>query len=344
MKLEVVELTRENDEEVTRFLDSLAKESGSVLAYHYPFYRDVLETMGIGVPMYLGARRAGELCGYLPAFVKRSGENAVVSSLPFFGPNAGVLCRREDRTEAHHSLLQEFVALAQREKALSCSVYTPFLFDEFSLYDSNLTDSVVAEKFTQFLDLQTAVWSKTTERALIRAERAGLTVSCELTPEHLNSFYDIYEQNCRDYGIPLKNRACIDALADDSIRGKFTQFYLAFKEDQLIAGLLALFSPVTASYYVPCSLAEFRTYQPGTLLVDFAAREARDRGLRYWNWESSPGRDSGVYEFKKRWGSTEQSYRIYLKACQSEEKIKSIGRARIVEEFPNYFVWPFDRL
>ncbi len=46
MKLEVVELTREHDEEVTRFLDSLAKESGSVLAYHYPFYRDVLETMG----------------------------------------------------------------------------------------------------------------------------------------------------------------------------------------------------------------------------------------------------------------------------------------------------------
>jgi Acetyltransferase (GNAT) domain len=344
MKLEVVELTREHDEEVSSFLDTLSKESGSVLAYHYPFYRDVLKDMGIGAPMYLGARRAGELCGYLPAFVKRSGENAVVSSLPFFGPNAGVLCRHTDRGEIHQSLLQEFIAIAQREKALSCSVYTPFLFDEFSLYDSNFSDAVAAEKFTQYLDLQTAVWTKTTERALIRANRAGLHVSCDLTPQYLDTFYEIYEKNCEDYDIPLKSRACIEALADDSVRGKFTQFYLAFKDGQLIAGLLAMFSPVTASYYVPCSLAEYRTYQPGTLLVDFAAREARDRGLRYWNWESSPGRDSGVYEFKKRWGSTEQSYRIYIKACQSEEKMRSLGRTRIVEEFPNYFVWPFDRL
>ena len=61
MSLEVVELFPENDAELTVFLDALARRSPSVLAYHYPFYRDMLTKLGVGRPLYLGLRRSGQL-------------------------------------------------------------------------------------------------------------------------------------------------------------------------------------------------------------------------------------------------------------------------------------------
>ncbi len=344
MSLEVVELSSADDESLTRFLDSLAQHSGSVLAYHYPFYRNMLEKIGVGRPIYLGVRRSGLLCGYLPVFLKQSAAGSVLCSLPFFGPNAGVLCAYEDRVGVHAALLEELLRLAKAVNALSCSVYTPFLFKEFALYASSFGEAVAVDKFTQYLDLQTVQWSGDIERKLRRAQRASVRVSCEITPERLRDFYEIYCQNCEDYGIPQKPWECIESLTSENLRGGFTQLYFAILEDKVIAGLLVLFSRVTASYYIPCSLEEHRSHQPGTLLVDRAVRDARSRGLKYFNWESSPGRDSGVYTFKKRWGALEESYRIYIKAFQSEEKIRQLGRDRITKEFPYYFVWPFDRL
>ncbi len=344
MSLQVVQLSSGDDEELASFLDRLSQESGSVLAYHYPFYRSMLERLGIGRPLYLALRKSGRLCGYLPVFLKQGAAGSVLCSLPFFGPNAGVLCAEQDRLETHTVLLTELLRLAREFDALSCSVYTPFLSKNFGLYDSSFGDSVVVNKLTQYLDLSRVQWSKDIEYDLRRACRASITVNSEVTSERLAGFYEIYSQNCRDYDIPLKPRECIEFLAQDGIKGRHSQFYFASMEGQLVAGLLVLFSPSTASYYIPCSRADYRLHQPGTLLINEAVNDARSRRLKYWNWESSPGRNSGVYQFKRKWGGAEDEYRVYVKTFQSEERIRQLGRDRIVQEFPYYFVWPFDWL
>lgn len=343
MSLEVVELHPDDDDELTEFLDGLARVSGSVLAYHYPFYRNLLVRLGLGSPVYLGVRRSGQLCGFLPAFSKESSVGTVFCSLPFFGPNAGVLCGPEDRTEIHATLLGELVRRAEQSGALSCAVYTPFLSHDFALYDEWFGGDGVVNKFTQCLDLSSAQWPKEIQYELRKAERASVTVTTEVTAERLAAFYEIYRQNCSDYGIPPKPWECVEFLADEKIRGRFTQIYFAILEGTVIAGLLVLFSPATASYYMPCSLANYRSLQPGTLLIAKAMEDAKRRGLNYWNWESSPDR-SGVYQFKKKWGSREEEYRTYVKTFQSVEKIRQIGRDRLASEFPYYFVWPYDRL
>ena len=342
--LEITQLSPRDDSELTSFLDSLAQQSGAVLAYHYPFYRSMLEKLGIGRAVYLGARREGRLCGYLPAFLKQSAAGSALCSLPFFGPNAGVLCWENDRREVHAALLQELLRVAKDVNALSCSVYTPFLFKDFALYDASFGDAIVVDKFTQYLDLSTARWSNEIERDLRRARKASIQVSCKLNDDRLAAFCEIYSQNCADYCIPRKPWDCIRFLASEQVVGRFSRFYFAMIEDKLIGGLLVLLSPVTASYYLPASRKEYRSDQPGTLLVDAAIRDARSRGIKYWNWESSPGRDSGVYSFKQRWGATEDTYRVYLKSFQSQEKVTGLGREGISQNFPYYFVWPFDRL
>ena len=115
-------------------------------------------------------------------------------------------------------------------------------------------------------------------------------MTSEITRERFLEFDEIYRQNCADYGIPSKPRECIEFLCSESVRGRFTQLYLAVMEGNVVAGLLVLFSPTTVNYYVPCLRASFRSQQPGSLLIDHAVQEAHSRGLRYWNWESSPAK------------------------------------------------------
>jgi hypothetical protein len=345
MTIHVEELSS-RDDEIIDFLDRLGRTTPSVLGYHYPFYRDMLVEIGVGRSVYLGARLSGELVGLLPGFARESGAGVVYSSLPYFGPNAGVLCSNDEaRIEIHAALLQALLTRAEQDKALSCSIYTPFLFDEFELYDAAVPEAILVEKFTQYLDLRITTWNKgAIARNLQKAKRVGLEISEDVTPERMESFYAIYERNCKDYGIPLKPRGCVEFLVTEGVRGKHTSIYFAFYEGEMVGGLLMIWSPLTASYYIPCSLAGARTLQPGPALIEQAIHDARARGIQIWNWESSPSRVSGVYRFKEKWGSVEGSYRIYVQTFCPRERFQELGKDAISKHFPFYFVYPFDRL
>lgn len=345
MGLSVRKLTSADDEQVIGFLDELGRESPAVLGYHYPFYRDVLAGAGVGKPVYLAAYSGNELVGYLPVFSCESAVGPVWGSLPFFGPNAGVLCHAgADSPEIHRALLKELMARAAEERALSCSINTPFMFDQFSVYDEMLPGAVVVEKFTQYLDLNTAEWQGSLRRNLQKANRSNIEVSADVTAERIDAFYSIYEQNCRERDIPLKPKRSVELLCETSRSSDRVRVYFAFRQGEMIGGLMVLASPLTVSYYIPCVLADARTLQPLVLLIDRAVQDARQRGNRYWNWESSPSRESGVYRFKQKWGSVEGLYRIYIQALCPVERLQELGERRISEYFPFYFVYPFDRL
>jgi len=345
MGIAVEELGRENDAELTAFLDAVGASSTSILGYHYPFYRDMLVAIDIGEPLCLGARCGGRLVGYLPAFVRKTGAGTVVSSLPYFGPNAGVLCVDEKRQEVHDVLLAEIADRARQENALGCSIYTPFRFEDFDLYDRALGAWTVLEKFTQYRLLGNDSHDSAVGWSLRKAQRLGVEVSRDVTPERVAAFYAIYERNCEEFGIPPKSRACVEFLTQSELLGKHTRLYTALREGKVLGGLLMIWSPLVASYYIPCSLTEARNLQPTTMLIDAGMREAQERGLQYWNWESSPGRDSGVYRFKKNWGgAVESNYRIYVESFAGKDKLAALGREGLTREFPQFFVWPFDRL
>jgi hypothetical protein len=207
-----------------------------------------------------------------------------------------------------------------------------------------MPDALVTDKFTQYLDLETVTFSKSIAYDLRRSERLGVTVSTDVDAQRRDAFYGLYVQNCIEQGIPVKPRACVEMLLDLEALGRRSAVYFAFHDGEMIGGLLVLRSPMTVSYYIPCTLARARGFQPGTLLIDRAIRDARARGARYWNWESSPSRESGVFQFKKKWGSQEGRYRIYLQPFRSQQYFRDLGRERIADLFPYYFVYPFDRL
>ena len=344
--LTVEVLKRSNDPEYIEFLDNLGKTHPAVLCYHYPLYREMLTDIGVGEPFYLGARLNTELVAVLPGFLRSTKLGTVYCSLPFFGPNAGVICSEDEHAgECHGTLLNAVLEyLRSQKRMLSATIYTPFLFNQFEYYDINLPDAIVVNKSTQYLFLPNFKPSSSISYDIRKARKTSVTISTEITPQNVDTFYAIYKNNCRDYGIPLKPRKAIDSIIDASDSPNYVQFYFAFYESTMISGLLVLFSPLTISYYIPCTLHSARNLQAGTMLIDRAIKDAQRRGIQYWNWESSPSQDSGVYKFKKKWGSKGSEYKIYVFPFETEDTFRRIGREQLSENFPHFFTYPFDRL
>jgi hypothetical protein len=340
---QIRKLNKLDDDIYESFLNA---DHSSVLGYHYPFYRDILQSCRIGEPYYVGLFKNESLVAVLPGFIKNTEAGSVYCSMPFFGPNAGIICHDIDLlAEAHRLLIQHVVDNSKSQpNPLTISFYTPFLFTHFQYYENNLTDYYLVEKETQYLDIASTEWDNKIKYDLRKAERSGLSISEEITKESVEEMIGIYYKNCQDYNIPSKPKEFIYALSEAALKSKEVEFYFAFREDRLIGGLIVIFSKTTLSYYLPCSLDSERTFQPVTYLIDYAFQKAKSRKIKYWNWESSPGSESGVYKFKKKWGSTDSKYRIYIKRLCDIKTIKDLGNEGIASNFPYFFVFPFNQI
>jgi hypothetical protein len=337
-------LTSADDARRTAFLDALGHRDPGVLAYHHPFYRDALTAAGVGEPLDFALEEHGELTALLPGRVRHAEAGTVFASLPFFGPNAGVLTRWDAGAPARHLALLDAVRAWMRAqpRPLAASLQTPFLQPDFTPYDAAWPEALRVERFTQWCDLQAGEWPAKVRYDLRRAAALGVAVDRDLSPADHDALYALYLENARAVGIPGKPRAVLDALA--RAPRERVRHYAARHAGRLVAGLIVLRSAATVSYYLPCNRDDARALQPGMALIDAAAREARADGLRWWNWEGSPGRESGVYRFKQRWGAVESPYRTYVLPFQPPEAFAALGRDRLSADFPFFFVYPFDRL
>ncbi len=355
--MHIERLTNKNRDELRNFLDSVGRTASGamVLGYHYPENIDMLlEVLQPGAEMcFFGARDdKGALVGVLPGIFKRSGELSCYNSLPFFGPNAGVIAdiagpRRY--AEVASALTEAAIEFARTEGAVTAVFYTPFNPARLELVNPALTrdGAIRIPRETLYLKLPDSdqhKWDKNIAYDLRKAEKAGMQLLAGISSDDTDRVFQIYARNCEDYGIPAKPRECIEHLVRVSQGSSRILGYSAKLDGKVIAALLVWHAPQTVSYYLPCTDPEFRTLQPGSLLIDHAVREAARKGLKYWNWERSPEKMSGVYHFKKKWGSEEAFYDVVVVPTGNVAALREAGADEVARRFPFFFVYPFDQL
>jgi hypothetical protein len=79
------------------------------------------------------------------------------------------------------------------------------------------------------------------------------------------------------------------------------------------------------------------------LLALHSIRWARASGFRYYNWEPSPPA-SGVYRFKRQWGSRDVSYAYLTRVTGAAESFLRSSADVIASAYRWHFALPFDRL
>ena len=341
-------LTSQKDKEINDFHNDSGRNNPTFLGYHYPNYRDMLEKIGIGEPLYIGMQDQQEkLVALLSGFIKTQKEGTVYSSLPFFGPNAGVISKFEnpENDKIHKNILSFLLKHLNQYHMISASIYSNF-FDntDTNFLQEYMQETIVIDKFTNYLPLQNFQLSSSLEYDIRKALKSGVKIRNASDDNDVDAIFEIYIKNCTDYGIPPKPKECLKELVKQGGYLETTKTYIAEYENKIIGALIMIYSPSTASYYLPCSLHEFRSYQPSTLLINHAIQESIKKGILVWNWESSPSKDSGVYKFKKKWGSLDGSYKIFVKAYKPNSFFKQLGKVEIDRLYPNFFVFPFNLL
>lgn len=342
----VRKLNVSDDQILTEFLNIQGQKSPSILGYHYPVYRDMLSRISVGEDYYLGLFEKEELIGYLPGFIKKTNVGNAYCSLPFFGPNAGIiLADNIEKEQGYRMLIEHLLQNIERiGNFISVSIYTPFLFNEYGLYEGMISSAILVDKFTQYLFLPDTKWDNKISYDLRKANKSGIVISNEISKKNIDDFYQIYLDNCVEYSIPVKPKEAVYYLIEKGMDLGIVTLDFTFYEGKMIAGLMMLWGPSTASYYIPCTVDSVRTLQPNTLLIDHAVNYARQHGKNYWNWESSPAIDSGVFKFKKKWGSNKGDYKIIVYTPQGTEILKSLGKETIQKKFPYFFIYPFQNL
>jgi len=301
---------------------------------------------------FVTARNAdGALVGVLPGLHVQTAHVSAWLSLAYFGPNGGALVRdaaTPDGAPAVRALVSAARLDAEARGCCSMTMYTPLAAaaEDYraALGQPDYEIARVSQVLTWSGDPAQAPWPRKVRYDVRRAAALGVTVRPIATEGELDVVWQIYRGNCEDAGIPLKAREHLIALYRTA--GSHGLFLLAEHEGAIVAGLVCLMGGGVLSYYLPCTRAEARPMQPGLLLLDHAVTRARAAGCGLLNFESSPGADSSVYQFKARCGGLPVSYHAFvaLLAPQALDEYRSLTASGIAREVPQAFVVPFTAL
>jgi Acetyltransferase (GNAT) domain len=323
-------------------------------------YRNLLAALLPGAKdNYFLAFEGSQVVGALPAFVKDSLKcGKVMNSLPFFGSNGGILVRPgQPRAAIGGALLDAFVAFADSEKMVSSTVVSHPLENDFELYRKHLAPTLEDERIGQITPLpQLATYEGSEAEKLLmdlyhvktrnvvrKAQSSDVHVTHEGTEAAMRALYAIHEENMTSIGGVVKPWSVFESIRACFQYDEDYRVYLAKKNDQVIAGLLVLYFNRITEYFTPVTKAEYRGIQPQSLLCLTAMKDAMQRGHSHWNWGGTGLTQTGVYEFKRKWGTEDHRYRYFIREAEGKV-LRGFDKATLAAEYPNFFSIPFSVL
>lgn len=322
-------------------------------------YRDFLASILDGCEArYLVVREAGRIVGALPMFIKRQKElGNVLNSLPFFGSHGGVIVHPQSSNSQAiiRKLLDTYRDVQHELQTITATLVSNPLEDMEAFYENGThytCKDVRTGQFTPLFDehgsrqknaeLLMASFHQKTRNAIRKAQKGGLEVSWVNTTQSREDLIRLHTENMVAIGGTAKSSAIFAAIARTFDYDSDYRIYTASFQSGTIAALLVFFYNRTAEYFTPATDANYRDHQPMSLLIFEAMQEAIRRGCQFWNWGGTWPTQDGVYHFKKRWGTIDRPYYYYVSI--SDERILKVNRDKILNEFPYFYVVPFNQL
>jgi hypothetical protein len=140
-------------------------------------------------------------------------------------------------------------------------------------------------------------------RAVRKGEKSGLAIRKAAAAEEAEAFHRLYlasmARNRAAARYPLSWFLALFHLLVG--KGK-ADFYLALREGEPGAGVVAVRSPSAVHYLHNGSLETFLEDRPNDLLVDRIIRESVEEGRRVLDFMGSDPEDAALLRFKEKWG------------------------------------------
>jgi hypothetical protein len=355
MSLRIELLSQREEKNYERLL--LGTETA--LVYACTSYRHFLERLLPGSkPLYLVAKDDGRAVGGLPAFMKsNSNLGNVLNSLPFYGSNGGPIVASDavDIQAVKKALIRGFLSVAAEESVVAATIVSNPLETDTAFGQADLGYTFRSERIGQVTALPELSMDDIrvrqmlmksfhgkTRNAIRKAQSSNVIIYHSGSSEALGALAEMHRQNIEAVGGMVKPWEVFAGIREAFEYDRDYRVYMAERTGSIVGALLVFFFNRTAEYFTPATLDGQRVYQPMSLLVFEAMQEAVRRGCRYWNWGGTWRTQRGVYEFKRRWGAEEKPY--FYHTWLFDESLLKRSKGTLLEQYPYYFVVPFEAL
>jgi hypothetical protein len=278
--------------------------------YHTPLWRDVLTGVFRHQSLYLAAEVDGRISGILPLFLVRApllGSKMI--SLPYDIGAGGPLAAD---AASERCLVERAMAIARQEKVkwleLRCGSPRDFL-EPLGFQKSEPV--LISE---MLLGSEEQVWlraEKDHRKAVQKAANRGIEVREAITLEQFREFERVQLQVFRDFGTPPYGSNYFPALWRRLLPGGHVKMLLAYLDGRCVGGLVLFgWGRNMISKFAAC-LPEAVPLRAYAALYWRAIQLAIQLGFERLSWGTSSRDQTGLIEFKERWGATTRPAVLY---------------------------------
>lgn len=286
---------------------------------------------------------AGRLQGVLPLLRKDGPWGAVLNSLPYYGSNGAIVAETEIAERILHS---RFLALSQAPGvAASTVIENPLEPKGFKLFSGMLEEERIGQ-FTPLpregdipKNLMTIFHGKT--RNMVRkTQKLGIETRTDASA--ISFLQRVHTENMAEIGGLAKAPEFFELVPRHFSAPKDYQIYVASIGGEDVAALLVFFWNQTVEYFTPAVVKEYRSLQPLSALIFKAMCDAAEAGFGWWNWGGTWLSQTGVYQFKSRWGTQDIPYRYKIDVRNL--LMLDATPQQLLEHYPGFYTVPFSQL
>ena len=324
--------------------DHLLRNRNTLIYYEPRFLKLVADHLDSRCG-WLVARNSTTIVGLLPFLAKGGPLGPVFNSLAYYGSYGGVAQAKNDN-ESKAALISAYFDMAANAKAVSATIISNPLEGDSSRYDAWAQADFRDERIGQITHLPEDIESLMARfedprpRNIRRAIREGVTVK-KGGIEEIDFLYSTHVINMNRIGGLAKHRDFFDAIPDKLLGNEWAIFTGSINGEP-IAALLVLYFNETVEYFTPVILESHRNTQALTLVIFEAMRDAIGNGFTKWNWGGTWPSQGGVYDFKKRWGTSEYRYFYYTRVFK--KIILSQTASYLLNQYRGFYLIPYSAL
>ncbi len=282
-------------------------------------WKELVEHVFKHKAVYFVVSRGGQPFDILPLFLVQMpliGKKLV--STPYEGCFGGL---QSESQEVHQAVFCEVLRLAHEQKVRYVEVRsqrplphlasmgfletTPLLVSEISLSDLSSNWSSLSAKH---------------RRNVRSAEKRGVTCRLASHRSQMKAFYRISADHFQSMGLPFPAGVYFDQIWDRLVSAGHASLLLAEKGDALVGGHLLFHSgDVLISKYSACRKdPEFRNSYASYSLFWEGIRHGVENGFKTFNMGVTGSSNSGLLDFKNRFGAQSQYTNFYYFPIRGE--------------------------
>lgn len=353
MAIEELDFT---DRELVERYDRLFEVCPDAFIQQSTYWCKVIKDLGPDKPIFLLYNDAGEDVAGLPLYLYERESGNILTSVPQAGPLGGIFHKEgifsEEKNEVYECLLRKAVEIAIRHHCISVTFITNPFSDDIELYERYLSPNYVFENFTQYIPMKSIVsggtvvlpkhkWRNNLSRNLKKASDLGYSIEFCHDREQLKVWHEIHCQRHTELeAIPLAYRL-FENMYEHLAPRKKAQLILVEHAGEIASGCFYVYHRRVMDVYMLSANPDYIEHGVNYVNTDYALRWANDLGIVIFNWQSAPNKASGVYRYKRQWGSVDGTYYFVTKLLCDPRRIQEIGIKTLRQQYQWHYVIPF---